>query len=628
MGVKEKQAKILPLFKGLTALSPEPLPEAERDARLKGVGFLPRGRLFSCFHEEHLGEAQALYETLCEAKDFDDFINLAKQARDVVNEGMFAFALSVTVLHRDDCHGVVLPPIQEVFPDKFVPAETINRALKADKESANESKVIAIQKTGNILDPEYNLAYFREDIGINAHHWHWHLVYPATFRPDFFGKVKDRKGELFYYMHQQMCARYDCDRLSVGLQRMLPFQNFDDKLEGYSAHLTSLVSGLNYASRPAGMALRDVREVDVQDMERWRERILSAIHTGQVIDSHGQEVALDSERGLDILGALIESSHESLNKGYYGTLHNWGHVMVAKIHDHDGRFKENPGVMDDTSTALRDPIFYRYHRWMDNIFQEYKRRLPSYTPNDLSFPGIRVVNVTVNAKVPNLVHTFSKDSLLELSNGINLKNKIQVKYQHLDHEPFSYSIAVNNTTGKDKKTTVRIFLAPKYDELGNRLVLEDQRRLYIELDKFTVDLHPGKNTINRRSVDSSVTLSHVPTFEELEKGEGLSDTNTEYCSCGWPEHMLVPRGKPRGMVFHLFVMLTDYEQDKVADAPATVVCSDAVSYCGAKDQKYPDRRAMGYPFDRPIKARTPSQFQTQNMSFTEVRIQYGGHKSE
>lgn len=626
MTVKDKQAKILPLFKNLTALPPETLPEAERDPRLKGVGFLTRGRLFSCFHEDHLGEAQTLYETLCEAKDFSDFINLAKQARDIVNEGLFAFALSVTVLHRDDCQGVILPPIQEVFPDKFIPAETINRALKADKESTNESKVIEIQKTGNILDPEYNLAYFREDIGINAHHWHWHLVYPATFRPDFFGKVKDRKGELFYYMHQQMCARYDCDRLSVGLQRMIPFQNFNDKLEGYSAHLTSLISGLNYASRPAGMTLRDIREVDVQDMERWRERILSAIHTGQVIDNHGQEVPLDLERGLDILGAIIESSHESLNKGYYGTLHNWGHVMIAKIHDHDGRFKENPGVMDDTSTALRDPIFYRYHRWMDNIFQEYKRRLPSYTPKDLSFPGIRIVNVTVNAKVPNLVHTYSKDAFLELSNGINLKNKIQVKYEHLDHEPFSYSIAVANNTGADKKTTVRIFLAPKYDELGNRLVLEDQRSMYIELDMFTHNLHPGRNTITRRSVDSSVTLSHVPTFEELEKGEGLPDRASEYCSCGWPEHMLVPRGTPRGMVFHLFVMITDYEQDKVTDAPAKVVCSDAVSYCGAKDQKYPDKRAMGYPFDRPIKARTPSEFQTQNMSFTEVRIQYGGHK--
>lgn len=63
--------------------------------------------------------------------------------------------------------------------------------------------------------------------------------------------------------------------------------------------------------------------------------------------------------------------------------------------------------------------------------------------------------------------------------------KLQVKYEHLDHEPFSYSIAVNNTSGAEKKTTVRIFLAPKYDELGNRLILEDQRRLFIELDKFT-----------------------------------------------------------------------------------------------------------------------------------------------
>ena len=28
------------------------------------------------------------------------------------------------------------------------------------------------------------------------------------------------------------------------------------------------------------------------------------------------------------------------------------------------------------------------------------------------------------------------------------------------------------------------------------------------------------------------------------------------------------------------------------------VCDDAVSFCGLKDQKYPDRRNMGFPFDR------------------------------
>lgn len=64
------------------------------------------------------------------AKDFEDFMNLAKQARTFVNEGLFAYAASVAILHRDDCKGVTVPPIQEVFPDRFVPSETISLALK------------------------------------------------------------------------------------------------------------------------------------------------------------------------------------------------------------------------------------------------------------------------------------------------------------------------------------------------------------------------------------------------------------------------------------------------------------------------------------------------------------------
>lgn len=30
-------------------------------------------------------------------------------------------------------------------------------------------------------------------------------------------------------------------------------------------------------------------------------------------------------------------------------------------------------------------------------------------------------------------------------------------------------------------------------------------------------------------------------------------------------------------------------------------CYDAHSFCGLKDKKYPDKRAMGFPFDRQIK---------------------------
>nr|CCA94918.1 hemocyanin subunit d [Euphrynichus bacillifer] len=627
MALKDKQLRILALFKKLTSVTGDPLPEGDRDDRLKSFPTLQRGHLFSCFNEIHLQESQHLYETLYGAKDFEDFMHLCEQARDIVNEGLFVYSVSVAVLHRDDCKGVTVPPIQEIFPDRFIPAETINLALKADKrrDDAAGGIVIPIQHTGNILDKEYHLAYFREDIEVNAHHWHWHLVYPASWRASVMGKTKDRKGELFCYMHQQMCARYDCERLSTGLQRMKPFHNFDEELEGYSAHLTSLVSGLNYGNRPEGLTMKDVPQVGVQDMIRWRERILDAIHTGHVHDVNNKEIPLDEEHGIDILGALIESSEDSQNKRFYGTLHNWGHVILAQAHDPDGRFKENPGVMDDTSTALRDPIFYRLHRFMDNIFQEYKHSLKPYDRHDLEFPGIRIQNVTVKARVENIVNTFMKEDELELSHGINLKGSVRVKYEHIDHEPYKYHIEVDNTTGAVKNATVRIFLAPKYDELGNRLVLDNQRGLFIELDKFHTEIPPGKSSIDRLSSESSVTLSHTPTFDELQRGEGVDDDKTEFCSCGWPEHMLIPRGNSRGMAFQLFVMLTDWEHDNVGGQGGTSLCVDAVSYCGAKDEKYPDKRAMGFPFDRTITARNPTMFKTHNMHFSDVVIQFNGH---
>ena len=60
--------------------------------------------------------------------------------------------------------------------------------------------------TASDLDEEHRVAYFREDIGINLHHWHWHLVYPFDAPRNIV--EKDRRGELFYYMHQQILARY------------------------------------------------------------------------------------------------------------------------------------------------------------------------------------------------------------------------------------------------------------------------------------------------------------------------------------------------------------------------------------------------------------------------------------
>lgn len=46
--------------------------------------------------------------------------------------------------------------------------------------------------------------------------------------------------------------------------------------------------------------------------------------------------------GIDILGDLIEASSLTLNRNFYGDMHNMGHVFLAYPHDPDGRHLVSP----------------------------------------------------------------------------------------------------------------------------------------------------------------------------------------------------------------------------------------------------------------------------------------------
>ena len=39
--------------------------------------------------------------------------------------------------------------------------------------------------------------------------------------------------------------------------------------------------------------------------------------------------------------------------------------------------------MGDTGTAMRDPVFYRWHKYIDDIFQEYKLSQRPYTESEV-----------------------------------------------------------------------------------------------------------------------------------------------------------------------------------------------------------------------------------------------------
>lgn len=41
--------------------------------------------------------------------------------------------------------------------------------------------------------------------------------------------------------------------------------------------------------------------------------------------------------------------------------------------------------MGDSATSMRDPVFYRWHAFIDNIFEDFKATLPRYTQEQVKY---------------------------------------------------------------------------------------------------------------------------------------------------------------------------------------------------------------------------------------------------
>lgn len=143
---------------------------------------------------------------------------------------------------------------------------------------------------------------------------------------------------------------------------------------------------------------------------------------------------------------------------------------------------------------------------------------------------------------------------------------------------------------------------------------------------LTFTVNPGDNLIRRRSTDSSVTIPFERTFRDVDTNRPAAGTREEeqfnFCGCGWPQHMLIAKGLPgNGLACDLFVMISNYNDDRI-DQDLVGTCNDAASFCGVRDRLYPDRRSMGYPFDRLARQGVDrlQQFLTPNMFAVQCNI--------
>ncbi|XP_071956170.1 hemocyanin AA6 chain-like [Antedon mediterranea] len=592
------------------------------------TGILKKGEFFSNFKKKHTDEAARVYNYLISCDKFEDFVKAASYFKGILNEGLYLYALSVALAHRKDEHSFDIPFLWQLHPHAYFSNSRIRAALarlQLVKPTVAESDIVSTFVTGTHRDPEFKISWWREDVGLNWHHAHWHQVYPWA-GIEINGKLttKDREGELFYHMHQQMLARYDAERLAVGLLRVIPFDNWNIPIqEGYDSHLTNEYGTLQYAPRPSGMVLSDnytdpTSPVTVHQQSYNWNRLLNAINTGkfQKKDNSYEDVNIDN------LGAAIESSVSSPNPDLYGSLHNYGHDLLSIITDPDGRYKQAMGVMGATETAVRDPVFFRWHKYIDNLFVMHKNMLDPYSADDLGFKNIKLeeISVKVNDCDQNVLTTRMEYVNVDIYQSMyqgNPQQSLQVSVYRVNHDEFEYNMKVKNANSKNVKAAFRVFMAPSFDEHSDRFGLNEQRRLFIEMDKFVEEI-PGNATheIKRSSKLSSVVkppgLSIKDILKEVETKRKSTEKNVEsecvcrrerYCECGLPQNILLPRGTESGMRFDLFVMVTDWGSDNCTDN-----LDQGTSYCGVKNQKYPDGRAMGFPFDRNIDVKFFTKF--------------------
>ncbi|CAB3234014.1 unnamed protein product [Arctia plantaginis] len=140
--------------------------------KMLNVGFLPRGEIFTIHVDRQLKEVVSMFHMLYYAKDFNTFLKTACWMRLYLNEGMFVYALTVAVRHREDCKGIVLPPPYEIYPYYFINGLRLELTKHEDMEMLG--KLIYSNLDKNDADKthvgayRYLLIVMKAAIGLNT----------------------------------------------------------------------------------------------------------------------------------------------------------------------------------------------------------------------------------------------------------------------------------------------------------------------------------------------------------------------------------------------------------------------------------------------------------------------------
>nr|CAD7568050.1 unnamed protein product [Timema californicum] len=595
--------------------------------------FLPRSDIFVPLEKEHSEQAKLLSELFYDAKDYDTFFKTAVWARNHLNGGVFLYSFTRSLQAREDTKFFYIPPYYEIYPFLFVDEHVIQNVYEARLTSveSGESKPIVLKSnyTGywdSERNPENILAYFTEDVGLNAFNSEWNRLYPSWFNTTEYNVNIDRRGELFIYYQKQLLARYFLERLSNNLGDI---PSFEEEYEiGYFPRLR-FNNGQSVTGRQQYSKFYDTEAISVQDVKETASRLRQAIESGYIFNEQGEKISLFETDGRNMLGELINFYGNSPNKHYYGSYFTEALYVTGHVADPQQQYGLAPSALLNYETALRDPLYYSMvKRLFESVVFKYVAKQPKYTyetsvtylhlVSQLAFPGIKVQGVEVDPLI-----TYFDDFEINLDNVVSVNDPkdgehvdFRVKQGRLNHKPFNYKVSVESD--KETDVMIKVFITPKYDSYGREFDLDTKIFYSVELDRFPAKVNVGTTVIERNSRDSSVAVPDAPSFRYIlkhvdaaleDKEEYFIDKFARYH--GFPQRLLIPKGRKHGFPVEFVVVVLPFDQADKDDLWKYNLGS--VTLLGTPaNTKYPDSRPINFPLDRPYRsvydAFTPNTF--------------------
>ncbi|XP_077289151.1 arylphorin subunit alpha-like [Arctopsyche grandis] len=612
-------------------------------------GFVPKFKLFSLTFDKHRDEAVALFNVFYYAKDFETFYKTACWAREFMNQGVFVYSFTVAVLHREDCHGFVLPAPYEIYPFYFVSSDVLAKANYIKQQGYVQDPKLAefygihfedntytfydnYTQGYDFYDQEQKVSYFTNDIGLNSYYFYFHADYPFWLGGEQFGLNKDRRGELYYFTHQQLLARYYLERLSNGLGEIPSFNWRYPVKTQYNPNM-AYPNGYPFPRRQENFYVNtDKNEYLVQEVEDYERRIRDAVTQGFVTLFDGTKLFLKDYSDIETLGRFVQSNPDFGDIRFYDYLSVIAKFLLGGAVKPYDTIDYVPSALEQYQTAMRDPVFYQLYKRFMSYFFRFKQYMPSYTKEELYFPGVKVENVEFTR-----LKTYFENFTYDITNGVYMNKQelsqhkekyvFQASQKRLNHQKFNVNYEISSE--KDTEASFRVFFGPKYDSFGRHIKLNDNKYNFVEVDYFVYKLKSGKNSFVRKNTEFSRTVYDRTPARELYKkvltgiaGEGEFKLDQSEAHNGWPLRLLVPKGRRDGMVYQFYVIVTPFKQAKV---PFGSTFPYQYSAGVGSGSRYYEDLPFGFPFDREI---DETYFYTPNMYFGDMIVYHSDSYSK